>query len=395
MLATDLVEQDGDPMKALDGIRVLDLSRLLPGPFATQLLADLGAEVIKVEAPQGGDYLRHYPPLVADGNSALFHAVNRGKKSVALDLKSDAGKAALQALLPTADVVIESFRPGVMAKLGFGPDVLRELHPRLVVCAISGYGQATALALKAGHDLNYMARSGVLGMQRGPRVAPVPVADYAGGAWPAVTQVLAALLLRDKTGEGAFIDVDMTRNVSALLTLPRAEAAAGVRVDVGDDLLVGSIPAYQVYATQDGHLAVGALEPHFWMRFCQAVVDACPDLADADLLSVGLSKGDDGQRAQARVQEALASKSTSEWVALLDAVDACVEPVLHDGDDGLHQSPTVPVSVGDDVLPLPGPPLDVTPETAPGPALGADTEALLRDAGVDDNVVQAVLDVLH
>jgi crotonobetainyl-CoA:carnitine CoA-transferase CaiB-like acyl-CoA transferase len=168
-------------MSPLSGVRVLDMSRLLPGPFCTQLLCDLGAEVIKVEDPEGGDYARSYPPLLGDGNSAAFHALNRGKKSVTLDLKRAEDWRRFLALLATADVLVESFRPGVLAKLGAGPSALAARFPGLIVCSISGYGQTGPDALRAGHDVNYLAKSGVLGLMARPELLPVQVADIAGG----------------------------------------------------------------------------------------------------------------------------------------------------------------------------------------------------------------------
>jgi alpha-methylacyl-CoA racemase len=258
---------------ALQGVRVLDMSRLLPGPLATQFLVDLGAEVIKVficvfvilfyffatrvhsshicrpqvEDTAGGDYARYYPPLAADGSSAVFHSLNRGKKSVVLNVKKPADKDAFLKLLATADVLVETFRPEVMAKLGLSPRDLVARFPKLIVCSISGYGQVCLYcsrhcdrdrycefgriiyinisvrmqdgpaALRAGHDLNYLARAGVLGMMKVPTTLPVQVADIAGGTYPAVVQILAALLQRQKTGKGCVIDVAMTDWAHALM----------------------------------------------------------------------------------------------------------------------------------------------------------------------------------
>jgi crotonobetainyl-CoA:carnitine CoA-transferase CaiB-like acyl-CoA transferase len=184
----------------LAGIRVLDLSRLLPGPFCTQLLVDLGAEVIKIEDPQGGDYIRYTPPLVDDGNSVYFHALNRGKKSVCLDLKNNDDREQFLKLVKSADVVVESFRPGVMAKLGIAPQKLLEVNPRVVVCSISGYSQTGSHALKAGHDINYLARAGALALMKRPGLLPVQVADIAGAALPAAFSIWAALVGRASSG---------------------------------------------------------------------------------------------------------------------------------------------------------------------------------------------------
>jgi alpha-methylacyl-CoA racemase len=300
----------------LRGVRVLDLSRLLPGPFCTQLLCDLGADVIKVEDPAGGDYLRHTPPLLDDGTSALFHALNRGKKSVTLDLKSDDGRAQLRALLATADVLVESFRPGVLAKLGFADDVVAADFPRVVVCHLSGYGQAGPLAQRAGHDVNYVARAGAFSLMKAPTLLPVQVADLAAGAWPAAMQICAALVGRARTGKGSVIDVSMKDGVVGLLAMMLARTAAGEDIEHGNDLLVGKVACYGVYPTADGFLSVGALEPKFWAAFCAAIDRS--DLNDAAF--------DDDTAAV--IAAVLCTRTTAEWATLFAAHDACVEPVL-------------------------------------------------------------------
>jgi crotonobetainyl-CoA:carnitine CoA-transferase CaiB-like acyl-CoA transferase len=216
----------------LAGVRVLDMSRLLPGPFCefearqrgrcslftaltarppaarsagSQLLCDMGAEVIKIEDFNGGDYVRSYPPAMSDGNSAIFHALNRGKKSVQLDLKNKDDHAAFMKLLGTADILLETFRPGVMKKLGLSPPSLLQRFPSLIVCSISGYGQTGPDSLRAGHDVNYVAKSGAFGTMPEPKLLPLQVADIAGGSYPAAVQILAALRQKEKTGKGAII----------------------------------------------------------------------------------------------------------------------------------------------------------------------------------------------
>src|SRR5512138_346645 len=215
-------------MRPLAGVRVLDLSRLLPGPFATMVLADLGADVVKVESPHGGDWLRTLPPL-AGGASGPFHALNRGKRSVALDLAKPEGLRAFLRLARRADAVVESFRPGVLDALGAGWEALRRENPRLVLCSISGYGQDGPYAGRAGHDIDYCAIAGALG-ENGPPERPLPygvqVADLAGGAWPAVAGILAALLGRGARGEGAHVDVSMAEGALAMLVASQAIAAA-------------------------------------------------------------------------------------------------------------------------------------------------------------------------
>jgi alpha-methylacyl-CoA racemase len=364
----------------LEGVRVLDLSRLLPGPFATQLLGDLGAEVIKVEDPEGGDYLRAVPPVLDDGTSVLFHALNRGKSSVAVDLKTDAGRSAFLRLCETADVVVESFRPGVLDRLGLGPAMLRARFPRLVICSLSGFGQSGLLRHRAGHDVNYVARAGAFSLMKTPTLLPVQVADLAGGAWPAAMQICAALVGRARTGEGAIIDVDMTAGVTGLLAMLLARVAVSERVDGGRDLLVGRVPCYDIYPTADGHLAIGALEPKFWSALCQALGQ--PDLRDRAF------DDDDGpQGARAILKAQLKTKTTSEWTELLAGVDCCVEPVLSP-EQVYADCHGVFVEV-DGHAPLKLPTLGLgivghTPSSKPAPALGADTERLLATRATND-----------
>ncbi len=352
----------------LAGITVLDLSRLLPGPFCTQLLVDLGATVIKVEDPAGGDYLRYTPPLLSDGTSVLFQTLNRGKRSVSIDLKTAEGRDAFLRLAEKADVVVESFRPGVLDKLGLSPTSLRARSPRLIVCSISGYGQEGPLRLRAGHDVNYVARSGAFSLMRAPAVLPVQVADLAGGAWPAAMQICAALVGRASSGDGATIDVNMTAGVSGLLAMLWSRTLVGERVDGGRDLLVGGVASYGIYDSADGHLAVGALEPKFWSAFCQAVER--PDL---------IERGFDGDDVRAIVAGVLKTKTTSAWMEIFDAVDCCVEAVVGP-DEALAAAPRVDVDIDGVALPLPTLGLGLMghrPASSAAPALGADNDLLL------------------
>jgi alpha-methylacyl-CoA racemase len=367
-------------MGPLHGVRILDLSRLFPGPYATLLLADLGAHVVKVEDTKGGDYIRYFPPHASDGNGAAFHALNRGKDSIALDLASDDDKATFLALVARADVVIESFRPGVLEKLGLAPAVLLSENPSLVVCRISGFGQEGPLAKRAGHDLGYAARAGVLGMMKAPSTLPVQVADLCGGAWPAALQIVAALYGRTTTGKGAVIDVSMTDGAHAMLVMPYARLGL-VDEDVsrGRDLLVGSVPCYDVYETRDGHLAVGALEPKFWMAFCAAT-----ELVD--LASDGLSTGDAGEAVRARVAARLKEKTTAEWTEVLAPFDCCVEPVLSPEEARASMRERglfVDVDIGGAQVSLPCPPLSLAGDRcrSAGPALGSkDARTLWNEA---------------
>jgi crotonobetainyl-CoA:carnitine CoA-transferase CaiB-like acyl-CoA transferase len=308
----------------LAGTRVLDLTRLLPGPYATLVLADLGADVVKVEDPRGGDPLREVAP---GPDGPAFQALNRNKRSLALDLRAPGGAEVLVRLARSADVLVESFRPGVLDRLGCGHERLRAASPRLVVCAITGYGQEGPYRDLAGHDLDYCAISGALALN-GPAERPlpfgVPVADLAGGAWPAVAAILAALVRRATTGEGGVADVSMTDGALATLTLPLALAAArGVAPAREREPLNGGAPCYRVYRAKDGRfVALAALEDRFFARFCAAV--GRPDLA--------ARRGDPA--AIPELDALFATRSRDEWAALGRDHDCCLAPVLEGEEPG-------------------------------------------------------------
>lgn len=306
-------------MAALDGIRILDLTRLLPGPAASHWMRQKGAEVIKVEAPGEGDPMRAMNPRT------LFHLVNQGKKSVALNLKSAAGREAFARLVQTADVVLEGFRPGVMERLECGYEQVG--HQNLVWVSITGYGRESKYSQLAGHDINYLAMAGVLdliGTAGGAPVIPgVQIADIAAGSMQAVNAVLAALLERTRTGRGQRIDVSMTHGSTLLLPFPLAEFSANARPpERGRELLSGRYACYNVYRARDGrYLAVGALEPKFWKALCEGL--GCGELV-ADQFA------DDPRRSEviAAIAGRFAERSAREWFDELRHVDACVTPVL-------------------------------------------------------------------
>ncbi|KIO67904.1 Alpha-methylacyl-CoA racemase [Caldibacillus thermoamylovorans] len=313
-------------MFPLQSIRVLDLSRLLPGPFCTMLLADFGAEVIKIEAPELGDYARHYEPKI-DENSVMFHSLNRNKKSVTLDLKTDEGKDQFLQMVGKADVVVESFRPGVMKRLGLDFPVLEKINPRLIYCAISGYGQTGPYAEMPGHDINYISYAGLLelmGEKDGKPIVPaVQVADLAGGAYPAVTGILLALLEREKSGKGQFIDISMMDGVISLLqsTLPNY-LMKNIPSKRGEQMLSGGLACYEVYQTKDGRwLAVGALEMKFWRIFCQKLgkPEWIPLLNEPDEVQYKLKHD---------IQTVMYTKTLAEWMDIFEDAEACVSPVL-------------------------------------------------------------------
>lgn len=261
---------------ALGGIQVLDLTRLLPGATCTMLMADLGADVLKIEQPGSGDYNRTFEPI-ARKESGSFLLLNRNKRSMTLNLKSAAGREVFLKLASEADVVVEGFRPGVMDRLGLGYDALRAVNPRLVVCAISGFGQTGPLREAAGHDLNYMALAGALQLfgtpETGPIVPGLSIADVGGGSLMAVYGILAALLARERSGEGQYIDVSMFDGLVTWLAYHGADTLfAGIEPRGGERPFIGSAPCYNVYRCGDGrHLSLGIIEAHFWERLCDLV----------------------------------------------------------------------------------------------------------------------------
>ena len=350
-----------DPRRPLAGIRVLDLTRLLPGAYCTLLLADLGADVIKIEEPARGDYMRWTPPLV-DGQSALFDALNRGKRSVALDLKTDAGRETLLRMVERSDVLVEGNRPGVMGRLDLGWDVLHDRNRRLVMCSITGYGQDGPFAARAGHDLNYMAVAGALGLN-GPREgSPLPlsvqVADIGGGGLQPAARILAALIAVERGGEGCWIDAAMTDEAVRWLGMAFAQRAAGERVGRGDQRLTGRYACYRVYECKDGRFySVAALEPKFWTVLCEKL--GRPELID-------LHYSED-PATQSTMEDIFRSRTRDEWQQHLSAIDACCEPVLE-----LNEVATHPQVAARGVLAKGG----------RGPALGEHSDEVLRELGL-------------
>lgn len=304
--------------RPLAGIRVLDFSTLLPGPLATLLLAEAGAEVIKIERPGRGDEMRSYSPKFGV-DSVNFAMLNRGKRSLAIDLKAPGAVESLRPLLESADIVIEQFRPGVMDRLGLGYDALRAINPRLVYCAITGWGQTGPKADVAAHDLNYVAETGMLGLAAGADGAPVVpaalVADIAGGTYPAVMNILLALRERDRTGVGCKLDVAMADNLFAFMYWAIGNGiAAGQWPAPGGDLVTGGSPRYNVYRTADGRFVAAApLEQKFWETFCDLIG------LDAAL------RADGGQEARVRAEVAriVASRDADAWRATFEGRDVC------------------------------------------------------------------------
>jgi crotonobetainyl-CoA:carnitine CoA-transferase CaiB-like acyl-CoA transferase len=331
-------------------LRVVDLTRLLPGPVATLRLAELGADVLKIEEPGAGDLARTLMQSAANqatGQPSAFYAIaNRGKRETRLDLKTEAGLSALRTLVREADVLVESFRPGVMERLGLGYKTLATLNPKLVYCAISGYGYQGAFSQRPGHDINYLAYAGVLDQIKtrdGTPVIPnIQIADLLGGALTAVTQILAALWKVTRTGVGAFIDVSMTHAVYANNIVARAAVAQASQGSATPDtthaaggLLDGGVPCYNLYRSSDGRwLALGALELKFWERFCRAL-----DRDEWASRHWSLGQAIGGPDAAALTRELaglIAEQPLDAWVTRLEPLDCCAAPVLSAAEAARH-----------------------------------------------------------
>ena len=383
---------------ALEGITVLDFTRLLPGPFCTQLLCNLGAEVIKIEDPKLGDYMRSVPPIVHDV-SYPFLMVNRGKRSLSVDLKTPEGQEIVHKLARGSDVVVEQFRPGVMGRLRVAYDDLAMMNPRLVYCSFSGYGQTGPYKDLPGHDINFQALAGILGVTTGredkaPAIPGVPIADLASG-FNAALAILAALRVRDRTGRGEFIDVSIYDTAVALMVLGLARfLATGEEPVAGETLLTGSFPFYSLYETKDGRwLSVATVEPKFWSRMCELI--GAPDLAEKQFK-------DGAERFQ--VAQALADKfrgrTLAEWEAMLakenlpiTGVKRVSEVVRDPHVKARGLLPVVDVSGLWKLQVIAHPAKHATLETRNPtrvPAKGQDTEEILRSLGYTARQIQTL-----
>lgn len=381
---------------------MLDLTRLLPGGFCTMLLADLGADVIKVEDTARGDYLRWAPPfhdgVEPSAASAVFGALNRGKRSACLDLKSDAGREALLHLARHSDVLVESFRPGVLDRLGLAPALLLEANPALLVCSISGFGQDGPDRERPGHDLNYIGLTGLLdliGEKDGPPVQPpTQIADI-GGAWMAAVGILAGLMSRAVTGRGQVVDVSMTHGASAWLSMAAAAFLCdGAAPQRGGLALGGAMICYRPYRCADGWVTLGAVEEKFWRALCLGV--GCPELAP-------FQHDPPGSAAHRQLEAIFAARPRAEWEAFAAEHDCCLEPVLSIdealvsprlGERGIvveldRPDATGPVRALDFPFRLSGTPAQAAGRPIPG--LGEHTESVLREADMPDEEIDALL----
>jgi crotonobetainyl-CoA:carnitine CoA-transferase CaiB-like acyl-CoA transferase len=389
----------------LSDVRVLDLTRLLPGGFCSQLLADFGADVVKVEDTGMGDYVRWAPPYYGEDShqalgtrSALYLSLNRNKRSIRLDLKSEGGREALLRLVRDADVVLEGFRPGVLDRLGVGYERMKEANPALVYCAITGYGQTGPNTGRAGHDMNYLGLIGLLGLTGEPDRRPIQsagqIADLGGGALMAAFGVLAALHEARRSGQGQAVDVSMADGALSWLTMVAgAYLCDGEVPRRGEGQLTGKFVCYLPYEAADGHITMGALEPQFWARFCAGV--GREDLVEKQFEPTG-------SEAWGEIAAIFRSRTRAQWKAFNDEHDAMIEPVL-DLDEALDSDL---VRERDMVVewdqPGIGPvrqlgvpvKLSRTPGSvhAPAPALGEHTEAVLAKAGYSADEIRDLLD---
>jgi crotonobetainyl-CoA:carnitine CoA-transferase CaiB-like acyl-CoA transferase len=313
-------------MGLLKGLKMLDLSRLLPGPYCSLLLADLGMEVLKIEDTEQGDYMRMMGPARGK-DSAYFHALNRNKKSMLLNLKAQEGKEIFCKLIDTYDILLEGFRPGVMDRLGIGYQELKSRNPRIIFCSLSGYGQDGPYKERSGHDINYIGLGGILELtgsrDSDPIIPGTQIADIGGGAMMAALAILAAIVHRQKTGEGQYLDVAMHDGVISWLSIHAGRYFMDKELPKrGEMHLSGRYACYQVYPTKDGrHISLGALEPKFWRNFCKAI-------GREDLILKQFIEGEERVQIIEEIRKLIKTKTQKEWIEIFKDTDACLEPIL-------------------------------------------------------------------
>lgn len=387
-------------MDLLKGIRVLDLTRLHPGPYCTMLLADMGADVIKIEEPGRGDYSRWTPPLIKE-IGAGFITLNRNKRSICLNLKNEKGRTALLKMVEQADVFIEGFRPGVMERLGLDYENLSKINPRLIYCSLTGYGQDGPYKKLVGHDLNYLALGGIVGLSTeasgsSPALPTINIADLGGGALMAGMGILAALAKRNLNNEGNYIDISMLDGVVSLLTFNGADfLSTGKQPSADEHMNWGGCPGYDIYATKDGrYISVGALEKVFWENFCSA-------LGHPELIEKQWVKGSELKRVREIIASTFKTKTREEWLSIFQDLDVCVSPVnnleeVMNDPQVRHRNMIVEVDqpqagpvqiIGNPIkIPTAG-----TTEYHPAPGLGEHTRELLLEVGYTDEEIEDLI----
>ncbi len=387
------------PASPLAGIRIIDLTRQFPGPLATLILGDLGADVIKVEDPSSGDSTRYLPPVKGD-MSAAFLELNRAKRSLAVNLKNPEGRDLLLRLVATADVVVEGFRPGVIERLGIGYEVLQKARSDIILCSISGYGQNGPDSQRAGHDINYCARAGVLdatGERNGPpAMLGVQLGDTLGGSWQALAGILGALFQRERCGQGQWLDVAMADGALSSTILMLAGALIGESLmPRGETFLTGGLPGYGIFETADGgHLSVGAIEMHFFDALCRA-------LGLDHLQGHGIMMGEEGRAVKKQIADKIKTRPLEEWNEVFKVVDACVEPVIEGSrvvDDQQFKARNMFFTLQH---PSAGPltqmasPLKLmggSPSRLPAPRLGEHTTEILGELGLSPEEIEKLFE---
>ena len=385
----------------LSSLKVLDFSTLLPGPFATMMLADMGAEVLRVEAPNRADLTRDLGEKDTDGVSFIHKTLNRSKRSLALDLKSDKAIEIIKSLIKDYDIVVEQFRPGVMKRLGLDYDSLKEINPQLIYCSVTGYGQTGPYKDRAGHDINYLATSGLASYTGTKRSGPLPIgfqiADIAGGSMHAVTGILAAVVYRNKTGLGQYIDISMTDAAFALNAMAGAESLGSQKEAKPEALVLNGGSFYNHYETKDGrHFSVGGLEPPFMKQLCD-------EIGRPELFKNGL---DYSQESQAPLIDALKSAFKSQnfsyWQERFKQIDACVEPTLSileasKNDQLVARNMTIDVAI-DDTRNIKQIACPIKFSAAPasykfaGASLGKHSIEVLKESGLSEHEISLLLE---
>ena len=382
----------------LQAIRILDLTRLYPGPLGTMMLADMGADVIKIEDMNAPDYMRYYPPYL-ESESAGFIAVNRSKRSLALNLKTKEGVDIFFSLLKTADIVIEQFRPGVLTELGIGYEAAKQAKPDIIYVSITGYGQNGPYASDAGHDINFIGYAGILSAtglaQTGPVLPGPQLGDVAGGAYMSMIGCLTALWTREKTGQGQRVDVAMLDAVLPLMTLQMAHyQATKITFTPGEPPLSGGLACYGVYPCADGkYIALGLLEAKFWKIFCELA-------GHAEWIERHLVMGEDAENLRKEIAALFRTKTRDEWMVATKNLDICLTPVLDISEVEKDPQLQARQMIYEQAHPVCGKikgigiPLkfSATPAqpSGPSPALGEDTKSILEEIGYNQEAIETL-----